>query len=197
MKILRFIVVFSAIILASIVLAACSSFTTGSPGLVGGANSPAGPASAADLATAQSDPAVQPAADGDPNSPLETVAVQTKDESGWPDGQSQMDDQGAIEVEVTPLNLNEPGETLEFEVFLNTHSVDLSMDLAELATLTTDNGQVVQASRWDAPRGGHHVEGVLTFPANIGGSFILADVTRITLTIVDLAAPERVFVWEY
>jgi hypothetical protein len=197
MKILRFIIVFSAIILAGIALAACSIFTTGSPGPASGANPPAGSAPAAELDTTQSDPAVQPTADGDPNSPLKIDAVQTKDESRWPDGHSQVDDQGAVQVEVIPLNLNEPGETLDFDVFLNTHSVDLSMDLAELATLTTDNGQIVQASRWDAPRGGHHVEGMLSFPANIGGDFLLADVTRITLTIVDLAAPERVFVWEY
>jgi hypothetical protein len=43
---------------------------------------------------------------------------------------TRLDEQGMVTVEVTPLNLGMPGETLVFEVSMNTHSVDLSMDLA-------------------------------------------------------------------
>jgi hypothetical protein len=78
---------------------------------------------------------------------------------------TRMDQQGAIIMEVTPLNLGTPAETLDFDVVLNTHSVDLSMDLATLSTLTTDTGITIQATLWDAPRGGHHVEGKLIFPS--------------------------------
>jgi hypothetical protein len=101
------------------------------------------------------------------------------------------DQQGAVTVEVTPLNLGDPSGDLEFEVALNTHSIDLGMDLAALATLTTDTGLAVQATLWDAPRGGHHVSGKLVFPAmNLEGA------SKITLTIVDLDAPSRVFEWQ-
>ena len=79
------------------------------------------------------------------------------------------DGQGAVTVIVTPLDLNSSQDTLRFEVALETHSIDLSMDLATLATLSTDTGESVNASMWDAPRGGHHVSGTLSFPANVDG----------------------------
>jgi hypothetical protein len=109
---------------------------------------------------------------------------------------SVIDSQGAVTVEATPLNLDSPTEDLEFDVVLNTHSVDLSMDLATLATLTTDTGITVQATTWDAPRGGHHVEGKLIFLATKDDKPILEGATKLTLTIVDVDAPSRVFEWE-
>jgi hypothetical protein len=64
------------------------------------------------------------------------------------------DSQGAVTVIVKPIDLFSSRDMLSFEVLLDTHSIDLSMDLAALATLTTDSGQSVQAALWDAPRGG-------------------------------------------
>lgn len=113
----------------------------------------------------------------------------------WPDGEVQLDEQGFVEVAVTPLNLNASGETLNFSVGLNTHSVDLSMDLAQLATLETDNGLGVQAILWDAPLGGHHVSGVLSFPAVSEGVSLLEGASHLTLKIRDIDAPERSFTW--
>ena len=112
------------------------------------------------------------------------------------DSTTSVDQQGAITVDVTPLNLGAPTETLEFEVVMNTHSIDLSMDLATLATLTIDTGTTIQASLWDAPRGGHHVSGKLIFPAMKDGKSILEGASKLTLTIVDVDAPSRVFEWE-
>lgn len=109
---------------------------------------------------------------------------------------TRTDQQGAIIVEVTPLNLGTPAENLEFDIVLNTHSVDLSMDLATLSTLTTDTGANIQATYWDAPRGGHHVEGKLILPITIDGKSILEGTTKLTLTILNLDAPSRVFEWE-
>jgi hypothetical protein len=109
---------------------------------------------------------------------------------------ARIDEQGAVLVEVTPVNLTDPGDTLTFEVGLNTHSVDLSMDLVPLATLATDRGITVQASQWDAPRGGHHVSGKLVFPGSADGQPILEGVKTLTLTIKDLDVPERVFSWD-
>ena len=106
------------------------------------------------------------------------------------------DAQGAVTVNVTPLNLEDSGETLDFKVSLETHSVDLSMDLAALATLSTDSGRSVQAIGWDAPRGGHHVEGTLSFPGTADSQSLLEGAAQVTLTIQDLDAPERVFTWE-
>ena len=108
---------------------------------------------------------------------------------------TRTDEQGAVVIEVTPLNLDSATDTLEFDVSMNTHSVDLSMDLAQLATLTTDTGLTVQASKWDATPGGHHVPGKLIFPASQDGKSVLDGVGKLTLTIVNVDSPSRVFEW--
>ncbi len=128
--------------------------------------------------------------DGEPASAL------TSDSASEFDSALRTDGQGAIIFEVTPLNINAPADTLEFDIVLTTHSIDLSMDLAATATLTTDTGITVQATLWDAPRGGHHVEGKLIFPAAVDGKSILDGVTKFTLTILNVDAPSRIFVWE-
>jgi hypothetical protein len=109
--------------------------------------------------------------------------------------ETQVDDQGAVSVAVTPLKLNETGSSLEFDVAMDTHSVDLSMDLATLATLTTDSGRSVSATLWDAAPGGHHVSGVLSFPATVDSASLLEGASRLTLTIRNVDAPQRVFAW--
>lgn len=109
---------------------------------------------------------------------------------------TRMDEQGAVIFEVTPLNLDTPVDTLEFDVAMNTHSVDLGMDLAQLATLSTDTGLTIQAEKWDATPGGHHVEGKLIFPSAQDGTSILGGATKLTLTIVNVDAASRVFEWE-
>lgn len=106
------------------------------------------------------------------------------------------DQQGAVTVQATPLNLDAPGDNLEFDIVLDTHSVDLSMDLAPLSTLTTDTGITIQAATWDAPRGGHHVEGKLIFPATKDGKSILDGAAKLTLTILNVDAPSRTFEWK-
>jgi len=109
---------------------------------------------------------------------------------------TRIDQQGMVSVEVTPFNLGMPGDTLIFEVFMNTHSVDLSMDLAQLATLITDTGLAIPASTWDAPRGGHHVSGKLIFPAYKDGVFILEGATTFSLQVRDVNADLRTFEWD-
>jgi hypothetical protein len=107
-----------------------------------------------------------------------------------------MDEQGAVIFEVTPLNLGTPADSLEFDVTMNTHSVDLSMDLAQLATLTTDAGVIVQATKWDATPGGHHISGKLIFPSMQDGKSILEGASKLTLTVVNVDASSRVFEWQ-
>lgn len=113
------------------------------------------------------------------------------------EGLARVDQQGVVTVEVTPTNLNSPSDTLDFDVALNTHSVDLGMDLAALSTLTTDTGITVAATAWDGPPGGgHHVSGKLTFRATKDGKSILEGATRLTLTILNVDAPSRTFEWQ-
>jgi hypothetical protein len=110
---------------------------------------------------------------------------------------ARWDSQGAVEVEIRPRNLLSPiGGLLEFDVFMNTHSVDLSMDLAALSTLETDLGLHVSAGWWSGGSG-HHVQGVLVFPErDPAGRMILEGARTITLRIEGVDAPVRVFEWE-
>ena len=125
-------------------------------------------------------------------SPQPTQAL----EQSVSDDLARTDSQGAVTVVVKPLDLDGSSETLTFEIVMDTHSVDLSFDLASLATLTTDTGLVVQAALWDAPRGGHHVKGTLSFPASVDGKPLLDEAAKLTLTLVNVDAPERIFTWD-
>jgi hypothetical protein len=104
------------------------------------------------------------------------------------------DGQGSVEFAITPLNLQDPGETLDFGVSMNTHSVDLSWDLAALSTLSTDTGLEVAGLSWPISSG-HHVSGVLTFPSIVDGVVVVEGASEITLSVRDAGAAERVFTW--
>jgi hypothetical protein len=71
------------------------------------------------------------------------------------------------------------------------------MDLAQFATLTTDTGLAVQASLWEAPRGGHHVSGNLVFPAAIDGLPVMEGASKISLEIREVDASLRTFEWTF
>jgi hypothetical protein len=126
------------------------------------------------------------------NRPTKTPEVRT---DFWLEGISRLDTQGAVEIEVIPKEIRLMEGMLDFEVLLNTHSIDLSMDLAQLSILETDTGFSLTAA-WSGLPGGHHISGVLSFPAESDGAQALADASRIIITIRDIDAPERVFVWE-
>lgn len=86
-----------------------------------------------------------------------------------------------------------------FAVAMDTHAVDLDgYDLRQLAVLRTDEGQEVRPIGWDAPMGGHHRNGMLTFPkmdAN-GKPVIGPNTHHITLIIRNVAGvSERTFQW--
>jgi hypothetical protein len=102
-----------------------------------------------------------------------------------------------VAVIVSPSSWTRDAEgTLEFEVSMETHSVELSMDLAQLATLETDTGLTLEALDWSGGEG-HHVTGVLRFPsATPEGRPLLQAATLLTLTLRDVDAPARVFQWD-
>ena len=142
-------------------------------------------------APSQNRPAPTPVSEAVTVVPSQTALAQAS--AG--DDLTRTDEQGAVVVKVKPLNLSHPGETLDFDVAMDTHSVDLSMDLGTLATLTTDNGRSVAATKWNAPAGGHHAESTLLFPAKLEGVPVLEGAARLTLTLRNVDAPERVFTW--
>lgn len=134
-------------------------------------------------ACAQAAPAATPQSSGpvsDPNAPPSV----------------QVNDEGAVQIEITWFDPDEP----VFMVTMETHSVDLDgYDLATLATLRTRGGAEVAPSSWDAPPGGHHRSGTLTFPAtDTAGNPVLGDgESPLELVIRDVAeVPERRFRWD-
>ncbi|HSM72168.1 MAG TPA: hypothetical protein VK851_11550 [Anaerolineales bacterium] len=174
---------FPALSILTITLAACSAAPTSPPPTVSVQDSSQPTPVPNIVPTPTDDPAILPTLF--PNMNINTDRDMTR-----------IDEQGMVIVEITPLNMGTPSDTLQFDVVLNTHSVDLSMDLATLATLTTDTGITLQAMMWDAPRGGHHVSGKLIFPAVQDGKYILEGATKLTLTILNVDVPSRIFEWE-
>ncbi len=106
---------------------------------------------------------------------------------------TQTNDEAMVTVAVTPLNLSDKSATtLDFEISLNTHSVDLGYDLTQIATLSDDAGEQVQPTKWDGPAGGgHHRTGTLSFPQ------LKQRGRSLTLTLRGIAdVPERTFTWK-
>ncbi len=85
-----------------------------------------------------------------------------------------------------------------FDIVMDTHAVDLDgFDLKQLAMLRVD-GREIQPAGWDAPKGGHHRSGTLSFSAtgSDGRRLLTADTRSIELIIRDIAGvPDRVFLW--
>ena len=76
----------------------------------------------------------------------------------------QSSSERGVTVKVTAKSIGVPGSPWEFAVVLDTHSADLSDDLVQSATLTTDDGRTFKPTGWvGAVPGGHHREGVLAF----------------------------------
>src|SRR5262245_50416223 len=73
---------------------------------------------------------------------------------------------GGVTLAVTPADVGPGAKVWSFRVALDTHSQDLSDDLAKSAVLLDGKGRESKPLAWDgAPPGGHHREGVLRFPA--------------------------------
>lgn len=86
-----------------------------------------------------------------------------------------------------------------FSVEMDTHAVDLDgYDLRQLAVLHIGQGQETRPTGWDAPSGGHHRSGTLSFPsATVSGSPLIAPDTHIIKLIIRNVGgiAERTFLW--
>ncbi|MEM2237815.1 MAG: hypothetical protein QXR26_07125 [Candidatus Caldarchaeum sp.] len=77
---------------------------------------------------------------------------------------SVVNDANGLVVEVMPLPLSF-GQDINFRVKMDTHVGDLDFDLTEVAYLEDSNGQMYLPKGWSgSPPGGHHREGILSFP---------------------------------
>jgi len=113
-------------------------------------------------------------------------ACQKTDQAVVPTFESKSDDQAGITVTVTPVSFD---ESSNFEIILDTHSGDLSVDLAKVATLVDSAGKSYLPVAWEGdPPEGHHRSGILKFP--------LVDTDGFVIKIVDVSGgEERVFEW--
>lgn len=112
-----------------------------------------------------------------------------------PNELTRTNDERSVVVEVTPLNLAGSGPTLDFQVALNTHSVELDYDLTKLAVLRDDRGNEYRPAAWGGARGGHHMSAVLTFEGR--SEIVKPGMQYLELELKDIAqVPSRVFRWE-
>ena len=120
--------------------------------------------------------------------------------TGSPSVPTQRNGEGAVTVDVTWEN-SADSDSITFSVAMNTHSVELDgYDLSKLASLRNGRGQEVKPRGWEAPPGGHHRSGLLTFPSSDGSGKPLLDggSRRLELVIRDVAGVrERVLAWDF
>lgn len=103
----------------------------------------------------------------------------------------QRSDAGAVTIAVSWVATDPPAA----RVVMDTHSVDLDgFDLKTLARVRLDGGTWTAPSSWDAPKGGHHREGTLTFGSLDRRAVDTA--ALIELEVRDVAAPSRILRWE-
>ena len=79
-----------------------------------------------------------------------------------------------VTINVTPKAIGASASRWEFSIVLDTHSADLSDDLLQSASLTTDDGRTLKPVSWTgAAPGGHHREGVLAFDVPTPGPALI------------------------
>jgi Spy/CpxP family protein refolding chaperone len=122
--------------------------------------------------------------------------------AGTPQPLTREDTQGGVTVRATLLTPDKPRPdgTLAMQLTLDTHAVDLDpYALETLAVLRDSRGREVPALGFESPSGGgHHREGVLSFPGTDarGQPLLSPEATAVTLIVRGIGGvPERVFQW--
>ncbi|OGI82307.1 hypothetical protein A3I95_02830 [Candidatus Nomurabacteria bacterium RIFCSPLOWO2_02_FULL_44_12] len=113
---------------------------------------------------------------------------QTSGKQNW---ESKTDEQAAITVTVTPLDISPQSEEWKFNIIMNTHSVELNQDMTKIVVLLDDQGKEYKPLRWEgAEAGGHHREGILIW------GVIVPMPKSVEIRIKDIGEiPERSFKW--
>ena len=109
---------------------------------------------------------------------------------------TQSAEAASVTVEVTPLTLQDvQAATLDFEITLSTHAVELAYDLTQIVVLRDDQGNEYRPASWEGPTGGHHVAGVLRFADR--ATILQSGVTEVELDLQGIAdVPSRLFRWD-
>lgn len=69
-----------------------------------------------------------------------------------------------LTISATPQDFSF-GKPVKFDVKFDTHQGALDFDVAKISTLEDSNGKIYSTVSWEGPPpGGHHMEGILTFP---------------------------------
>lgn len=104
--------------------------------------------------------------------------------------ETKTDDQGQVNIKITPNDLSAQSKEWRFNVVMDTHSVELDQDMTKNSILIDNNGNEYMPSRWEGGTGGHHREGVLIFaPLNTTLEFI-------ELKILGVGGVIRNFNWQ-
>ena len=78
--------------------------------------------------------------------------------------ETKINTDGEVTIKVAPKGLTSDSLSWDFEIILDTHSLDLNEDLTEVSVLIDTNGNEYAPVSWEGdPPGGHHREGVLKF----------------------------------
>ncbi len=103
--------------------------------------------------------------------------------------ETQTKDQASVTIDITPKQLGIEENQNIFTIALNTHSVELDFNFAEIMVLKDDLGNLYSAIEWTGNRGSHHVNGDIIFPT------IDRQAKSITLQINGINEVDRIFKW--
>jgi len=101
---------------------------------------------------------------------------------------AQENSEGNVTVVVTPIISD---SSLDFEIVMDTHSVELGADMLEISELKTDQDESYSPAAWEgSASGGHHRSGVLKF------NLVSPRPKEIELIIVGIGGVDRRFRWK-
>lgn len=105
--------------------------------------------------------------------------------------EEKIDEQGAVTVKVQPKEVSPSATPWEFEITLDTHSVELDDDLVAQSVLVDTQGNEYRPVSWEGdPPGGHHRKGILKFP-----SLPQADVIQLKIHGIG-GVEQRTYEWQ-
>lgn len=95
-----------------------------------------------------------------------------------------------IEIGVEPMESSDK-KTWNFKITITTHEGSLDQDLTNGSILKNEKDDMLSPLGWEgSPPGGHHREGILSFPA------FMEEPKTVTLKLSGFGKRERVFTWD-